>query len=392
MKVSQSVEDEGGPEYSDTAMLDTLTRRVLLRRATVGAAALTVGPGLLAACGSSSGSSTGNSAASPVRGKTIRMINYASWIGPNEAPDFKKQTGTTIQQIVVDADQTRISKIDADPTSADMTLGDLSDAGRLAGLGLLAKLDLTKIPNYGNLQAFAKTGDFSPSLALGVPVDFGRDGFVYRTDLVKDNIASWADLFRLAPKYSGKIVLMDFEEDTLASALLALGYGVNTTNPAEIEKAGKLLISIKPHLLALETTNFMQMLMSGQTWITMDWDYDAGAAIQAHPQAHMKWVDPADGMRAYLDGWEAIKTTTVLPEIEEWMNFHLEPQNYGNFVNATATSPAMLPASLPYVSAAIRNDPVLNPPKSVTDRITFDRGHGESQMYRDQAWANFKSA
>ena len=82
----------------------------------------------------------------------------------------------------------------------------------------------------------------------------------------------------------------------------------------------------------------------------------------------------------------------MLPEIQELMNFHLDPKVYAGFVNATATSPAMLPASLPYVKASIRNDPVLNPDKVVTSRIVFDQAHGASQQYRDQAWANFKSA
>jgi spermidine/putrescine-binding protein len=379
-------------EFSENALRNPITRRALLRRASMGAAGVTLGPGLLAACGSSSSPSANNAAAAAVRGKTIRMINYVDWIGAKEAQDFQQQTGTTIQQVVVNSDQTRVSKLAADPTSADMTLGDLSDAGRLAGLGLLAKLDLAKIPNYKNVQSFAKVGDFSPSVANGIPVDFGRDGFVYRTDLVKENITSWADFYRVAPKYSGKITMIDIEEDTLSTALIALGHDVNTTNPAEIEKAGKLLISIKPHLQALVTTNFIPPLIKGSVWIAMDYDYDAGAAIQANPKVPMKWVDPADGTRAYLDGWEAINTTKVLPEIEEWMNFHLDPKNYATFVNATATSPAMLPGCLPYVNASIRNDPVLNPDKSVTDRIVFDRAHGESQKYRDQAWANFKAA
>lgn len=371
---------------------DVITRRALLRRGSMGAAGLAIAPALLSACGSASGGSASNAAAKPAGHQTIRMINYVDWIGANEAQQFQQQTGNTIQQIVVNSDQTRVSKLAADHTAADMTLGDLSDAGRLAGLGLLAKLDLAKIPNYNNVQSFAKVGEFSPSVARGIPVDFGRDGFVYRTDLVKENITSWADFYRIAPKYSGKITMIDIEEDTLSTALIALGYDVNTTNPGEIEKAGKLLVSLKPHLQALVTTNFIPPLIQGSVWIAMDYDYDAGAAIQANPKVPMKWVDPADGTRAYLDGWEAINTTKVLPEIEQWMNFHLDPKNYASFVNATATSPAMLPACLPYVKASIRNDPVLNPDKQVTSRIVFDKAHGESQQYRDKAWANFKSA
>ena len=379
-------------DLSEETLRNPITRRALLRRASMGAAGLTVAPGLLAACGSSSGTSATNAAAAPVRGKTIRMINYVDWIGANEAAQFKKKTGTTIQQIVVNSDQTRVSKLAADHTSADMLLGDLSDAGRLADLGLLAKLDFSKIPNYNNVESFAKVSEFSPSVAHGIPTDFGRDGYVYRTDLVKEKPTSWADFYKVAPKYSGKITMIDIEEDTLSTALIALGYSINTTSASEIEKAGQLLIKLKPHLQALVTTNFMQPLINGSVWIAMDYDYDAGAAIQANPHVPLKWVDPTDGTRAYLDGWEAVNTTDVLPEIQELMNFHLDPKVYAGFVDATGTSPAMVPAAVPYVKASIRNDPVLNPDKEVTSRIVFDQAHGASQQYRDQAWANFKSA
>jgi hypothetical protein len=79
-------------------------------------------------------------------------------------------------------------------------------------LGLLAKLDFSKIPNYNNVESFAKVSAFSPSVAHGIPTDFGRDGYVYRIDLVKEKPTSWADFYKVAPKYSGKITMIDIEE------------------------------------------------------------------------------------------------------------------------------------------------------------------------------------
>ena len=78
-------------DLSEETLRNPITRRALLRRASMGAAGLTVAPGLLAACGSSSGTSATNAAAAPVRGKTIRMINYVDWIGANEAAQFKEE-------------------------------------------------------------------------------------------------------------------------------------------------------------------------------------------------------------------------------------------------------------------------------------------------------------
>src|SRR5207245_8137435 len=130
----------------------------------------------------------------------------------------------TIQQIIINPDEARIAKLAADHRAADMLLLDPSDAGRLQGLGLLAKLDFSKIPNYKHVDKFARIGPFTPQNPYGVPSDYGRDGFVYRTDIVKEKPTSWKDFFALIPKYSGKVTLLDFESDTLSPALKALGY------------------------------------------------------------------------------------------------------------------------------------------------------------------------
>jgi spermidine/putrescine transport system substrate-binding protein len=362
-------------------------RRMIERTLALAAAGFAVDPLSAYASAGSSSESTAGAATS------IRMINYAGWIGKTEAADFKKASGTSINQIVINEDQGRVAKLGTDPKAADMCLGDLSDAGRLAQLGVLGKLDWSKIPNYKkHVAAFGKVGSFSNGTALGIPTDFGRDGFAYRTDIVKEDLRTWKDLFDVAPKYSGKITLLNITEDTLSSALIALGYSVNTTSKSEIEKAGKLLNGIKPHLSALVSTNMMGPLLNGSGAIASDWDYDAGAVLAAHPHLPIKWVDPEDGTRAYLDGWVAMKSSSVFTDVEAFMNFHLEPKNYAKFVNTLGISPALVPAALPYVKPAIVKSKILNPPKVVASRIQFDEGHGASQQYRDKAWAQFLSA
>ena len=41
---------------------------------------------------------------------------------------------------------------------------------------------------------------------------------------------SWADLWTLAKKYSGKVTIVDYDVDMLGTALKYKGYSVNATN------------------------------------------------------------------------------------------------------------------------------------------------------------------
>jgi len=77
-------------------MKEDLTRAELLRRGAAGAAMLSV-PGLLAACGGSSGGSTGASS-----GEVKKVLNFANWPYYIDTPQTLKAAGidkpTTLKQ------------------------------------------------------------------------------------------------------------------------------------------------------------------------------------------------------------------------------------------------------------------------------------------------------
>ena len=139
-----------------------MTRRRMIQGAlALSAAAFAADP--LAAYAASESSSASDADARGA-GSSIRMINYAGWMGATELADFKKASGTSVSQIVINEDQGRVAKLGADPKAADMCLGDLTDAGRLAQLGVLGKLDWKKIPNYAKYVKASLSG-----LSLGPP-------------------------------------------------------------------------------------------------------------------------------------------------------------------------------------------------------------------------------
>src|SRR5204862_7511815 len=120
-------------------------------------------------------------------------------------------------------------------------------------------------------------------------------------------IASWADVWRLAPKYSGKIVFIDFDRDCLGSALRYKGFSGNTKDQTQIDTAKQALIQIKPLLLAIKAYDIGSTLVKGDAAIVMDWDYDV--ALAQGQNSNIKWVLPAEGAMAYLEGWNVIKDT-----------------------------------------------------------------------------------
>ena len=56
-----------------------------------------------------------------------------------------------------------------------------------------------------------------------------------------EDVKTWKQFFEVAPKYSGRIVIVESAGDVMTAPLKALGYSLNSTDPTELGEARKLL-------------------------------------------------------------------------------------------------------------------------------------------------------
>jgi spermidine/putrescine transport system substrate-binding protein len=362
-------------------------RRDVLRRAAQVGIGLPVGAWLAAACGSStSPSTTSSSAAKAVKG-TATILNYAGWMGKHNVPDFEKLHPGAFIKLNTEGSISSgavVAELKARQSSFTGALGDLAVVGQAIAAGILQPLDWSRIPNVSLVESA-----FRKAYSHGVPSDYGKVGIGYRTDLVKEDITSWHDVWRLASKYSGKIVFIDLDRDCIGSALKYLGYSTNTTSATELNRALKALIAIKPHLQSILSYNIGTGLAKGTTYIAMDWDYDVALAQQSNK--HVRWVLPKEGATAYLEGFFALKNTPQLPVFESFFNFFLEPRQYADFVNTTGTA-FVEKAATPYVDKPIASNPALLVDPITLANVEFEEYVGAATALYTKIWDQFKSA
>jgi spermidine/putrescine-binding protein len=355
----------------------TLSRRALMRRAAQLGVGLPTAASLLAACGGGSSKSSSKLSGGPLTG-TIVLNNYPDWIGPREIPAFEAlHPGVHVKQVTNATSSSAEVVLAFKSGQYDLLLADTSDTGQAHAAGVLQPLDFSKIPNISGV-----TQSFRQAYPYGIPTDYGKVGIGYRPDIVGEKITSWHDVWRLAPKLSGQIVFIDIERDTMGSTLKYLGYSSNSTNADQLNACKNALIEIKPHLKAFLNTNVGQGLINGSTAIAMDWDYDV--AVNKAQQPKIEWVEPTEGMKAYLEGFAAAKSTTHLDLVQEFMNFLLEPREYAQFVNATGTA-YLVPGATPLIKKSISKNPILVPNQATLSKVEFDRYLGAAGV---TLWAN----
>jgi spermidine/putrescine-binding protein len=375
-----------GTDPSTFSDLGLLSRRTFVRGAG-SAIAISLGGGLLSACGSSVGAADAKAGGAG----TIQLGGYDNWIGAHEFANFAAQhPGSKVEQVVINVDAERITKLATDPGAVDIMLLTVSDVQRLVALGVVEDVDLAKVPNYRYVDDVFKVGYASTAQHKCVATDYGKVGFAYRADLVPERPTSWADMWRLAAtKYSGKVTLLDYEMETIPAVLKMLGYSASSADPKEIQAAGQKLIEIKPHLQSFTSSNMASGLLNGSVVMAMDWDYDIYVAMQQNK--NIVWVTPDEGSPAYIDTWVPINRSQHLDVVWEFFNFHFEPHNYADFVNTTRTAFCEA-AARPYINHGIATSPVMYPPKSVLKRVEFLQGVGRAQTVYDNVWQEVKAA
>ena len=366
---------------ADQVDFSRMTRRQALAR---GAGGL-LGAGMM---GSALDALGGTAVAAGSLTGTLTLLTYPGWYGPKELTGFSKlHKGVTVKTAVsgTTGAAAQIAQISQNPGAFDLTLAGVPVSSQLKLANLLQPFDAAAVPNLGLVGS-----TFRKAFPWGIPTDFGKTGFAYRKDLIKERPTSWHELWALAKKYSGKTTMIKYDSDIQGSALKYLGYSVNTKVQSQLQAMQNALLEIKPHLQAILETDYSKALIQGTAWMAIDYDYDIATA-QGHNK-NIVWVAPKEGMAAYLEGWVALKGSKHLTLDWELMNYHLASKNYASFVNATGTAYVEQGAE-PYIMKSIASNPSLRYSPSQLARVEFEKYLGPAQTaYRGKLWEAFLAA
>jgi spermidine/putrescine transport system substrate-binding protein len=375
-------------------------RRFLAMSALVGPAAM------LAACGddgstdqgatddTAGGSGSTAPGSSPAAGSaaaagavtgTLNFLNFTGWAGPTTYADFAALfPGASVNEIAWASADDTVTKAKDRAGDIDVVLVDGTTFPRLEALGVLAELG--EMPNLAFVADQYKGNGWDPEDRFFAPTDHGRTGIVYRRDLMTTPPTSWADFYALAPEYSGKVAMLDYQLSVMNNTMKMLGHPVGSVDQAHLDEVLAKLTELKPHLLAIET-EVGTTVANGDAVMAMCDAYDAQTALTSNPE--VVFVDPSEGQVGYLEGL-AILDGPRNDLARAFVNFFLEPANYAAFINNVA-SPYVQPDNAG-IDEVLRTSPVINPPADVVGRLEYHTFLGENQPLWDAAWDAFKAA
>src|SRR6185437_12537376 len=208
----------------------------------------------------------------------LEYFNWAEYLNPDVIKGFEKQYGVKVHETNFDNMQSMMAKLNAG-IAYDVTFPTNDFVNELVKADALTPIDHTQLTNWSEVPSYFSNPWYDPHANYSVPYALWTTGICWRTDKVPDTMAgSWNDLWTLAPKYSGKMFLLDDFQETLGMSLLRNHKDVNSGNRGDLDQAVVELLKIKPNVRQF-VSNEIPGLVDGTAWISHAWSGDVYQVI-----------------------------------------------------------------------------------------------------------------
>lgn len=334
----------------------------------------------------------GEAFASPAASGELLYYNWADYVNPATYKAFSKATGITVKKDFYVSNEALFAKLKGGARGYDLA----APTGYM--VQILADAKLLEPINWGKLPNVKKNGNtkfrrlpFDPNDRWSVAKDWGTTGFIYRTDKVKERPTTWREFVNLAKtKYSGKVTVLDGIPEVIGSMLVMLGYSYNSDSPSDLEKAKKEMLALKPHLLAITSTEYKQLLISGRAVMGLGWNGDGGAVAAKKPAAY---VIPAEGGEFWVDSYVIPKGAKNPAAAHAWINYVYGPKQNSAETSYTFYGTPVKPALVkPYLAKAIFTNPAVFPPTRTLAKLEPNKVTARGTALRSRIWTEFKNA
>ena len=323
-------------------------------------------------------------------GKEVHIYAFGDYIDPSLIEEFEEETGISVVMDTFDTNEEMYPVIKNQSVNYDVICASDYMIDKMIGENLLWEIDYSGIPNISNLSEkyLATAAKFDPGNKYSVPHTWGTLGILYdSTKIPEGSVTSWKDLWK--EEYRGRIVMPDSMRDTMAIALKAKGYSLNTKDERQLAVAADYLTAQKPLVYMYANDSARDMILGGSADLAVIWNGEVLYCQEERPE--LSYVVPKEGSEEFTDCWAIPTAASNKENAQAWINFMLEKET-------AKRNYEYLTYSIPNISVidSVKNDPakmqVLFPEDFVLVQCESLKNLGaEADDLYTKYWKKFKS-
>ncbi len=338
--------------------------------------------------------------------RVVNVYNWSDYIDESILTDFTKETGIKVVYDVFDSNEVLETKLLAGGTGYDVVVPTGTFLARQIKAGVFQKLDKSKLPNLKNMwdMISERVQKYDPGNQYAINYMWGTTGIGYNVKAVEERMGSvdaaksWDLIFK--PENLKKFAdcgvhMLDAPAEMIPAALNYLGLDPDSKDPAEIEKAGELLMSIRPYIQKFHSSEYINALANGDICLAIGWSGDVlqarDRAAEAEKGVEVGYAIPKGGAQMWFD---EMAIPADAPHVEEalvFLNYIMEPKvmakasNYVYYANGNK-------ASQKFLNKDVIDDPAIYPDEETLAKLyTTTPYPPKIQRIVTRTWTRVKS-
>jgi spermidine/putrescine transport system substrate-binding protein len=322
--------------------------------------------------------------------KLLYLYNWSEYMPEIVLEQFQKETGIKVVYSTYDSNEAMYAKLrllDSN-NSYDLAVPSTYYVSKMRREGLLAKIDKSRLKNFGNLDEKLINQPFDPDNSYSVPYLWGSTGIAVNTDKVKPGtISKWRDLWK--PEFKDRLLLTNDTREVFHMALRVLGYSGNDTDPVHIEAAYHELKKLVPNVRAYNSEAPRMPYLEGETDAGMIWNGEAYMARQENPA--IEYIYPDEGVILWLDSLVIPGNARHVENAHKFIDFILRPEVAASISEEIGYASPNL-AAVATLDEDVRNNRSVYPTAADLKNSEFQTDVGESITVYQKFWERLKTS
>jgi putrescine transport system substrate-binding protein len=319
---------------------------------------------------------------------TLRLYNWADYIGENTLADFEKATGIKVIYDTFDAYETVQAKLLTGRSGYDLVVLNASLVPPMISAKVFQPLDKKQLPSLGNLdqEVIKNLQGYDPQLVYSAPYTWGSNGVTYNVDKIKERMPD-APIGSLAMMFDPKVVsrfadcgvtMMDAPTEVIPLALQYLGRDPRSAKPEDLKAVQDLLMKVRPYIRKFDSVNYLTSLPNGDVCMAMTWSGDYATAQARAEEAGLKinlaYFIPKEGSLIWFDNMYIPADAPHAANAHKFLEYLLQPQvmadvsNYIHYANSNAKA-------TPLLNADVRDNKAIYPDAETLKRLFPQKTH-----------------
>lgn len=279
----------------------------------------------------------------------LQLFNWGDYTNPELIEKFEAETGIDVTITDYDSNDTALAKIEAGGHGYDLVVPSNSWVPIYIEKGLVQELDMSKLPNHGNIAQQWMESDYDPGRKYSVPWQWGSTGVAVNKTAYDGDINTSSIFMDPPEELVGKVNVTPEMNDVMSLALWYVGGEPCTEDTEMLKKARDALMEAKPKWLSMDY-GMTEKMAANDVMASVYWN---GAIFRARLQnPDVVYGYPKEGFPLWMDQVMLLSDANNVDEAHQFLNFIMAPENaamissFARYANGIDGSEAFMPEDM----------------------------------------------